>query len=518
MFKAIKSQSSICLIGIISILLSTMSIAQVQAQIKLATVFSDDMVIQRDLPINIWGTASVNAKIKILFKGKTYHGQADNEGSWLIILPPQPANTNQSFKVLGINTIVVNNIAFGDVFLAGGQSNMEFKLKEVFSKFPEEAKLEQYPDIRQLKVTRKFHFKAPLTNVAGSKWQSANTETVGNFSAVAWFFSKDLYQRFHVPIGIISSNVGATPIESWMSIESLKFFPKAQSLAYKLADAKYIEQLKKEYAQQRSDWHNDNNSENKALKKKKLPFMLMHRTTLDFKPVGLYNAMIAPLANTRFAGVIWYQGESNSRDPVKYAEKFTTMINLWRGLFEQPKLPFLFVQLANFKMPDKQPSESTWAILRDKQTQVLKTVQNTAMALAIDIGERHNIHPLDKKTVGERLALGARHFIYGEEQLNYISPLVDKALLSNGRAMISFKHINNGLLVKGDQLHGFAIAGVDKKYIWAKAILANNQVTVWHDSIKSPKHVRYAWANNPEKANLYNDQALPVTPFSIEIQ
>jgi len=515
MLKALKSQRSICLIGIISILLITMSIAQ--AQVKLASVFTDEMVIQRDLPVNIWGTASVNEELKILFKGKTYHGQADNEGSWLITLPSQQAKTNQSFKVIGVNTLEIKNIAFGDVFLAGGQSNMEFKLKEALNKFPQETKLEQYPDIRQLKVTRKFHFKAPLSNVDGSKWQRANTETVGNFSAVAWFFAKDLYQRFHIPIGIISSNVGATPIESWMSIESLKHFPKAQSLAYKLADDKYIEQIKKEYAQQRSDWHYDNKSENNT-QKKKLPFLLMHRTTLDFKPVGLYNAMIAPLANAKFAGVIWYQGESNTRDPVKYTEKFTTMINLWRGLFEQPKLPFLFVQLANFKMPDKQPSESTWAILRDKQTQVLKTVQNTAMALAIDIGERHNIHPLDKKTVGERLALGARHFIYGEEQLNYISPLVDKALLSNGRAMISFKHINNGLLVKGDQLHGFAIAGVDKKYIWAKAILANNQVTVWHDSIKSPKHVRYAWANNPEKANLYNDQALPVTPFSIEIQ
>jgi sialate O-acetylesterase len=492
-----------------------------QAQVKLASVFADSMVIQRDLPINIWGTAAIDEKIKITLNGKTYLGQASKKGTWLITLPAQQVAIKQSIAIVADNTIELNNIAFGDVWLASGQSNMEFKVQEALSKFPQEDKLEQYPDIRQFKVKRHYNFKGPQQDIDSGSWLSASQQTVGEFSAVAWFFGKDLYQRYQVPIGIISSNVGATPIESWMDIDSLESFPEAQALAYNLADDKYIAQLKKQYAQQRSDWHNlnqSNNPSNNNGPKKKLPFLLMHRTSLDFKPVGFYNAMIAPLAKMKLAGVIWYQGESNTPDPAHYAEKFSTLITQWRTLFSQPQLPFLFVQLANFQKPDDTPAESAWAEIRNAQTQVLNAVANTAMASAIDVGERHNIHPLDKKTVGERLALGARHFVYGDKQLNYTSPIVDNALLANDRAIISFKHINEGLMVKGDKLMGFAIAGDDKKFIWAKAKLDNNQVMVWHEKIKAPKFVRYAWANNPDDANLYNDQGLPTTPFTVELQ
>ncbi|NQY37222.1 MAG: hypothetical protein HRT37_20120 [Alteromonadaceae bacterium] len=493
-----------------------------QAQVKLATVFANNMVLQRGLPINIWGTATKDEKIKVTLNSKTYQGQANKQGDWLITLPAQQVAIKQSIEIMGENTsefnaielnaIKLSNIAFGDVWLASGQSNMEFKLKEVLKKFPQEDKLEQYPDIRQFKVVRNYDFKGPLTDIEKGHWLVASKENVGNFSAVAWFFAKDLYQRYQIPIGIISSSVGATPIESWMSYDSLKNHPKAHALAYKLSDDGYIKQLQNEYAQERRNWREKNNEPTK-----KLPFMLMHRTSLDFKPIGFYNGMIAPLAKMKFSGVIWYQGESNATDYHNYSDKLSTMINQWRGLFNQPQLPFLFVQLANFQTPDEKPSESEWAELRAEQTQVLKTVENTAMALAIDVGERHNIHPLDKKTVGERLALGARHLVYGEKQLNYTSPLVNEAVLTNGQAIISFKYINEQLVVKGNKLMGFAIAGKDKKFLWANASLLNNKVTVWHDNITVPKYVRYAWANNPEKANLYNVQGLPATPFSVEI-
>ncbi len=505
----IKANKSILIFITSFVFTLTTNIAQ--AQVKLATVFADSMVLQRDHPINIWGTANVNEKITVSLNGKTYRGQADNKGVWLISLPAQSVAIKQALSVeAATNTIKISNIAFGDVYLASGQSNMGFKVKEALDKFPED-KLKQYPDIRQFKVQRHFNFKSPQQEVESGNWLSASQETVGEFSAVAWFFAKDLYQRYQVPIGIISSNVGATPIESWMSIDSLERFTQAQALAYNLADNKYIKQLKKDYAQERADWWQENPTA------KKLPFMLMHRTSLDFKPVGLYNAMIAPLSNMKFSGVIWYQGESNTPDPAQYSDKFTTMINQWRKLFQQPQLPFMFVQLANFMKPDDIPTESAWADIRDQQTQVLNTVDYTAMALAIDVGERHNIHPLDKKTVGERLALGARHLVYGESTLNYLSPLVDKAKLTNGRAVFSFKYINKNLYVKGEKLEGFTIAGEDKKFIWANATLSNNQVTVWHDSIKSPKYVRYAWGNNPENANLYNDQEIPTTPFTYEL-
>ncbi len=505
------------------IILSLFCLNIAHAQVKLATVFANNMVLQRNLPINIWGNANKYEKIKITLNGKIFRGQTNKEGTWLITLPAQQVATKQSISIVGEdavklntiehNSIILSNIAFGDVWLASGQSNMAFKLKEALKRFPQEDKLEQYPDIRQFSVVRNYHFKGPLNDLEKGYWLEANKETVGNFSAVAWFFAKDLYQRYQVPIGIISSSVGATPIESWMSYESLKVSPKAQALAYKLADDEYIKQLQNEYAQERSNWREKNN-----VPTKKIPFMLMHRTSLDFKPVGFYNAMIAPLANMKFSGVIWYQGESNTAEYQNYSSKFSTMINQWRSLFSQPKLPFLFVQLANFLKPDYMPTESRWASLRAEQTKVLNTVENTAMALAIDVGERYNIHPLDKQTVGERLALGARHLVYGEKQLNYTSPLIDQAVLTNSQVIISFKYINKGLVVNGDKLMGFAIAGEDKEYIWANATLDKNQVTVWHDSIKTPKHVRYAWANNPENANLYNDQGLPTIPFTVKLQ
>ncbi len=496
-----------------SIAAFVLSMGVAQAQVKLATVFADSMVLQRDYPINIWGTAAEGEKIQVSLKGKTYQGQADNKGVWLISLPAQSVAIKQSLSVEGeANTIKVSNIAFGDVYLASGQSNMEFKVKEALTQFPQEDKLEQYPDIRQFKVKRHYVFKGPQQDIENGNWLTASQDTVGEFSAVAWFFAKDLYQRYQVPIGIISSNVGATPVESWMSVESLENFPETQALAYNLADNKYIKQLKKDYAKERADWWQKNPTA------KKLPFLLMHRTSLDFKPVGLYNAMIAPLAKMNFAGVIWYQGESNTPDPARYSEKFSTMINQWRQLFNQPQLPFMFVQLANFMQPDDTPTESAWADIRAAQTQVLNTVENTAMALAIDVGERHNIHPLDKKTVGERLALGARHLVYGDKALNFTSPLFGTATVTDNRVKINFRHINNGLMVKGEKLLGFAIAGSDKKFAWANAKLTNNQVTVWLNSIKAPKYVRYAWGNNPENANLYNDQGLPATPFSYKLK
>ncbi|WP_082897190.1 sialate O-acetylesterase [Thalassotalea crassostreae] len=502
-----------------------LTISVANAEVKLATVFADSMIIQRDMPINIWGTAVADEQVTIILNDKSYLGEADKNGEWLITLPPQKMATQQSIKVLGnntdkntgkTNTIELTNVAFGDVYLASGQSNMEYKVKQILKTFPNETKLEQYPDVRQFKVARHYDFQGPLQDIKSGKWLTASSKSVTEFSAVAWFFAKELYQHTQVPIGIISSSVGATPIESWMSVESLANFPKTQALAYNLADDKFIENLKTQYADERAKWWQENPNA------KKLEFAVKHRTSLDFKPVGFHNAMIAPLANIKLSGVIWYQGESNTREPSSYADKFTTLINHWRALFSQPQLPFMYVQLANFQKPDEQPSESAWAELRQAQTKVLNTTKHTAMALAIDVGERHDIHPQDKQTVGQRLALSARSLVYGETTLNYLSPMVDDAKVTNGKAIFSFKHINKGLTVDGSTLQGFAIAGADKKFIWANAKLENSgtnngKVVVWHDCINSPKYVRYAWGNNPENANLYNDQGLPATPFNYEL-
>lgn len=239
-------------------------------------------------------------------------------------------------------------------------------------------------------------------------------------------------------------------------------------------------------------------------------------TFFQYKPTGLFNGMIAPLLNYGIKGVIWYQGESNTDDPKGYCEKFCAMIADWRKKWGQGDFPFLYVQLANFMEAKDQPSESQWAQLREEQRRAL-CLPNTGMAVAIDLGEWNDLHPLNKKDVGERLALLARKLAYGEKDLVASGPLYKSMRVEGNKAIIEFSNIGSGLMVKGGgQLKHFAIAGRDKKFVWAKAIIEDDRVVVWHDDIPNPVAVRYAWADNPEGANLYNREGLPASPFTTE--
>lgn len=233
-----------------------------------------------------------------------------------------------------------------------------------------------------------------------------------------------------------------------------------------------------------------------------------------WKPAGLYNRMIAPLHNYKIKGVIWYQGESNTRDPKMYEKLFPTLINSWRSKWKQGEFPFLFVQLTNFMETKAQPAESDWAALRQAQLKTL-SVANTAMAVTIDIGEWNDIHPLNKADVGKRLALAARK-LDGEPSVVGSGPLFAAYQVMGNKVVIQFKETGSGLMAKGGDLKYFAIAGADKKFVWAQARIENNAVVVWSDSVSKPIAVRYAWADNPEGANLYNKEGLPASPFSTE--
>ncbi|SET75513.1 sialate O-acetylesterase [Thalassotalea agarivorans] len=494
----------------LSLILGILAFQPAYALVSLAKVIADHMVIQRGEPVNLWGHAAPKEDISVFFKGATYRAQADKQGNWLVTLPAQAASTGHTIKVVGVNTITLSDIAFGDVFLAGGQSNMAYTLEQVISRFPDEKHQKSYPDIRHFKVQRNYNFNGEQRDIKHGKWLQASASTIGQFSAVSWFFAKELAQYRDVPIGIISSNVGASPVESWMSLSALSLFPNAQTLAQQLQNSEFKEQLLAQYKAKRQAWR-------KANPNKKLPYSINRATQLDFKPTGFYNAMIAPLQPMRFKGVIWYQGESNTNKPNDYAKRFSTLIASWRQLFEQPNLPFMFVQLANFRLPDEQPKDSNWAILRDQQTQVFKTIPHTAMALAIDVGERHDIHPKDKETVGKRLALGARYLAYGEKDVSFVSPMLLSAEVNNNQVLIHLEHIGKGLKVQGNELKGFAIAGQDKQFRWAKASLTTSGVKVWHNDISQPKFVRYAWADNPEQANLFSADGLPATPFEVAL-
>ena len=236
-------------------------------------------------------------------------------------------------------------------------------------------------------------------------------------------------------------------------------------------------------------------------------------TFIRWKPVGLYNGMISPLLNYKVKGVIWYQGESNTDRALEYEKLFKTMIKNWRNKWNQEKLPFLYVQLANFMEPDRKPSSSNWALLRESQTKTL-SLPNTGMAVTTDLGIWNDIHPLNKKDVAQRLALSAQNVAYGEEDIVHSGPLYESMEVTGNKVSISFKHTGSGLVAKGyDDLKHFAIAGRDSNFVWANAKIKDNKVIVWHDKIENPTAVRYGWADNPRKANLYNAEGLPASPF-----
>ncbi|MFA5046600.1 MAG: sialate O-acetylesterase, partial [Paludibacter sp.] len=241
-------------------------------------------------------------------------------------------------------------------------------------------------------------------------------------------------------------------------------------------------------------------------------------TFIRWKPMGLYNAMIAPLLNYAIKGTIWYQGESNTGKPDEYAKLFPALILGWRKNFEQGDFPFLFVQLPNFMESKSQPSESNWAETRESQLKTL-SVPNTAMVVTIDIGEWNDIHPLDKQDVGNRLALAAQKLAYNDSKVVYSGPLYKSMKVTDRKIELTFSQIGSGLEAKGQiELNGFAIAGADRKFVWAKAEIKNNKVIVWNNEVQSPVLVRYAWADNPDGANLFNKDGLPASPFTAELK
>ncbi|MGA9652199.1 sialate O-acetylesterase, partial [Pedobacter sp.] len=242
------------------------------------------------------------------------------------------------------------------------------------------------------------------------------------------------------------------------------------------------------------------------------------QTFIRWKPIGLYNAMIAPLKDYKIKGVLWYQGEANTGNAKEYIELMQSLIADWRATWKKPLLPFIYVQLPNFMETKNEPSESNWAELRFQQRALL-SVKNTGMAVAIDLGEWNDIHPLNKQDIGKRLALQAAHLVYGDKKTFSSGPTFKSLILNKNKLILSFDNVGDGLVIKsGSALKYFAVAGADKKFVWAKAEIQHNKVLVWSEEIANPVYVRYAWADNPEGANLYNRNGLPTEPFEASIK
>jgi len=479
----------------------------VRADVKLHGLFTDNMVLQREMPVPIWGTAEAGETVTVTFGDQKKTATADKDGNWMVKLDPLKAGGPFEMTVAGKNTLTVKNVLVGEVWICSGQSNMEFSVKGVINNADEIANA-KFPQIRLYTVPRKTP-ETPVRDVA-AQWKECTPENIPGFSAVGYFFGRDIHKALNVPVGLIHTSWGGTAAELWtkrsvlenlpetkMTFENyqkaLDNFPKTEA-AFKKKEEEYKETAAKAKA--------DGKTVPQAPRAPHKPM----------QPSCLYNGMIAPLIPYAIRGATWYQGESNAGNAKAYASLFPAMIKNWRDDWGEGDFPFLFVQLANFMARAKEPGGSSWAELRDSQTKTL-SLPKTGMAVIIDIGEEKDIHPKNKQDVGKRLALAGLHAAYGKDDIVFSGPMYESMKEEDGKIRLTFKYVGGGLVAKGgEKLTGFAVAGEDKKWVWADAKIDGANVIVSSASVSKPVAVRYAWGDNPD-CNLYNKEDLPAVPF-----
>lgn len=493
----------------LSLSLLLLSALPAAADVKLPALIGDNMVLQQGRQVPIWGTAEPDEQVTITMGEHQATATADKEGRWMLKLEALEAGGPFDLTVAGNNTITLHNVLVGEIWVCSGQSNMQWSVRRAANPEQEIAEA-NYPNIRLFSVPRTVAYQ-PRQDIKGS-WDVCSPETVKAFSAVGYFFGCYLHQELDTPIGLIHSSWGGTPAEAWTSRPTLESESEFKPILdrWDQIDASYP-QAKEKYEQALAQWKQD--AENAEKEGKPAPRKPRAPTRSDHphRAAGLYNSMIAPLIPGVIKGVIWYQGESNAGRAYQYRKLFPAMIQNWRRDWGQKDFPFLFVQLANFKKRQPQPSESSWAELREAQLMTL-ALPKTAMAVIIDIGEANDIHPKNKQDVGYRLGLAAHAIAYGADKV-YSGPIYESMEVDGDKVRLSFKHIGGGLVIKnGEPLKGFAIAGPDRKFVWADAQIDSNTVVVWNKEVPNPVAVRYAWADNPE-CNLYNQAGLPASPF-----
>jgi len=623
-----------------------------RADVVLPRFLASGAVLQRETAWTLWGQAKPGEKIEVRLDGKSIGRTTARSRDWSLPLAAQPAGGPHRIEVIAENSVVLDDVYFGDLWLASGQSNMELPMGRVQVKYPDAVARASYPQMRFFRAPKEADFERPRFDFSAGQWRVVTPESVRDMSAVAFFFAQQIQAHHSIPIGIIDNSYGGSAVESWMSEQALKAFPQHLEQARRYRDAAYLARIKDADAKKNQAWsagvdagdqglraepkwfENDvsealwrsvempglwqdrgviagngvvwfrreltlpasaagqaallvlgrivdadtayvngvevghttyqypprrypvpagllragkntitvrvTNQRDKGGFVADKPYVLSvggedHELTGTWKyrvgveaqplapdeyvgykpPLGFYNALLAPLAKLRIKGVIWYQGETNSGNPDEYTRSFPALIRDWRKTFNQGNFPFLFVQLASFMPASAQPTESSWAATREAQRGALAE-PNTAMAVAIDAGEWNDIHPLNKKDVGERLALAARKLAYGES-IVASGPLFRSLEAHGNQLVLSFDQVGGGLLCKDDRLREFAVAGADGRFVWARAEIRGDQVVVSSERVPQPTRVRYAWADNPDKANLYNREGLPAAPFEARL-
>ncbi len=479
--------------------------ADLWADVRVPALFGDRMVLQRDMPIHVWGWADPGETVSVAFRGETVVATASPVGRWGVYLEPAEAGGPHDLTIDGENSIRLTDILVGDVWIGSGQSNMEWPLKRS-NDAAREISAAQYPGIRYFKVVRAAA-DTRQDDVAG-EWQNVTPETAGEFSGIAYFFARHLHTELGVPFGIIQSAWGGTPAQAWTSSRALSADPQLADYVSKFVAEQ--EAAKPGYDAAFADWKrraaDAEAAGDEAPPRPPRPRQLNPAST----PSWLFNAMIAPLTPYPIRGVIWYQGENNANngEALLYRRLFRALIEDWRHEWGHGAFPFLFVQLPNFA---RVAEDSEWPELREAQAMALG-LANTGMAVTIDIGDSTDIHPGNKQDAGLRLALAARAIAYGEQGLEFSGPMYRQTTLQGSALRLWFDHAGSGLQARGAPLVGFELAGSDGKFVKADASIAGNSVILTSPSVQTPVQARYAWADDPE-GNLINGAGLPASPF-----
>ncbi|WP_162053404.1 sialate O-acetylesterase [Pontibacter pamirensis] len=482
------------------------------ANIKLPALLSDNMVLQQNTGVTLWGWADPGEAVEVTgsWNNQAVKTNADATGNWQVKLYTPKAGGPYTILFKGNNVIQLNNVLAGEVWICSGQSNMHFPVAPIENSgwatgvvnYQEEIAKAGYPQIRMFTVAREVADE-PQQDVEGN-WQVASPATVGDFSAVAYFFAREIYEKTGLPIGLINTSWGGTPAEGWTQKEVLEsdadLIPILER--YTVDVEKYPEAIEV-YREELENWKKESEEAKdrgeKPAAAPREPMGPKHHKS----PYKLYNAMVAPLLPYTIKGAIWYQGESNAERAYQYRKLFPAMIANWRQGWKSD-FPFYFVQIA--------PHRSQRPEIREAQLLTMQTVPNTGMAVITDAGDSLDIHPQNKQVVGKRLALWALAKNYGQKNIVYSGPVYKSMQVAKNKIKLSFDHVAGGLVAKDGDLTEFTIAGADQQFVPAQAKIEGNKVVVWSNEVKNPVAVRFAWERIPEP-NLYNKAGLPATPF-----
>lgn len=457
----------------------------VKGQVRVPRLVGDGMVLQRDIPIRIWGFGSPGERVTVKFDGETGSGVTDDNGRWLVIFSPKKAGGPYTMDIDGINHIWIQNIMVGEVWFCSGGTGMQLTMEKMKDRYANLIAGADRVPVRQYRIATRYDFKGPRQNVPGGSWVPANPTSVLDFSALAYLFAVQLYGHYHVTIGLINASVADAPAEAWLSPQALPSFPSYAAVGERYQDSSYAEGA----------------------------------SPADRMAAGgLFNGMIAPADTYTVRGVLWCEGEADVSKSSEYQGIFASVIGDWRLHWGQVSLPWIYVQAGAHGAAGQHEEESRWAAFREAQRLVL-SVPTTGMAVSADLGEEKDGEFPNEEELAKRLVLSAEGVAYEKPDMIYTGPLFHSVRIRHNEVSIRFDAVESGLIIKGGgEIHGFELAGADNRFYPAKAVIEGKKVKVTSDQVSNPVAVRYGWADNPQGINLINrdrlfQDGLPASPF-----